>query len=371
MSEGIPPSMHIEPRDYDTLPDWPADDHAAAFRAFRRGAEILADHPPKARSLGVNTAQLAAILERAGRLPEHISQAEARGFFEAEFVPVEILPDTGRGFFTGYYEPILVGSRVKTKRFASPLYRQPDDLIEFDAASPPPGIDPDMRFARKTVNGLEPYYDRAEIDSGALNGRKLELVYIADAVDAFFVHVQGAARIELDDGSTLRVTYAAKSGHPYTPIGRVLIEMGALESGKATMAAIRGWLAAHPQEAKAVMARNRSFIFFREAAVADPALGPVAAAKVPLTAGRSLAVDRLLHTFHVPVWVETELPGGAAFRRLLIAQDTGSAIVGPARGDIFFGSGDEAGAIAGGMAAKGRFFVLAPRGSALTEGTTG
>lgn len=363
--------MRIEPRDYDALPDWPDDDHAAAFRAFRRGAAVLADHPPKARSLGVDAARLAAILERAGRLPEQLSRGEARAFFEAEFVPLAILPDDGSGFFTGYYEPVLAGSRIKTKQFASPLYRRPGDLIEFDPASPPPGIDPGLRFARKTVNGLEPYYDRAAIDSGALDGRGLELVFLADPVDAFFVHVQGAARIELDDGSALRVTYAAKSGHPYTPIGRVLIEIGALESGKATMAAIRNWLAANPNRAGEVMARNRSFIFFREAEVADPALGPIAAAKVPLTPGRSLAVDRLLHTFHVPVWVETQLAGGEAFRRLLVAQDTGSAIVGPARGDIFFGSGDEAGVLAGAMAAKGRFVLLAPRGSALAEGAAG
>jgi membrane-bound lytic murein transglycosylase A len=159
----------------------------------------------------------------------------------------------------------------------------------------------------------------------------------------------------------MRVTYAAKSGHPYTPIGRVLVETGALPKGGATMQTIRAWLAAHPGEAAGIMARNRSFIFFREASVDDPALGPVAAAKVPLTAGRSLAVDRLIHSFGTPVFVATTLPGGAAFRRLMVAQDTGTAIVGAARGDIFFGSGDEAGKIAGAMQAGGRFVVLMPR----------
>ena len=165
----------------------------------------------------------------------------------------------------------------------------------------------------------------------------------------------------------MRVSYAAKSGHPYTPIGRVLIETGALESGKAMMPAIRAWLAANPDSASSVMAKNRSFIFFREAPVDESGLGPIAAAKVPLTAGRSLAVDRLLHGFHSPVWVETILPGGEAFRRLTIAQDTGSAIIGHARGDIFFGSGDPAGAIAGAMAASGRFVLLVPRGSDLSR----
>ncbi len=200
--------------------------------------------------------------------------------------------------------------------------------------------------------------------AGALAGERLELVWLKDAVDAFFIHVQGAARVALPDGTTMRVTYAAKSGHPYTSIGRVLVERGALTRETATMQGIRAWLGAHPGEAAAVMAANRSFIYFREAEVVDRSLGPVAAAKVPLTAGRSLAVDRLIHAFHTPIWVETMLPSGGTFRRLTIAQDTGSAIVGPARGDIFFGSGDAAGEIAGSMRGGGRFVVLMPRASA-------
>jgi membrane-bound lytic murein transglycosylase A len=188
-------------------------------------------------------------------------------------------------------------------------------------------------------------------------------VWLRDPIDAFFIHIQGAARIALPDGRLMRVTYAAKSGHPYTPVGRVLLEMGALTRENADMDGIRAWLSAHPAEAPAVMAKNRSYIYFREAPVSDPALGPIAAAKVPLAAGRSLAVDRLLHTFHAPVWIETTLPTGASFHRLMVAQDTGSAIVGPARGDIFFGSGDAAGALAGAMRATGRFVLLMPKGA--------
>lgn len=357
-----PPQIHFKTRDFDALRGWSADDHGAAFRALRRSAAVLSEHPPKTRGLGIDAAALSAVLGRALALPVDLPGTQARAFFEAEFTPLEIIPDAGTGFFTGYYEPIVAGSRTRTERFATPLYAVPGDLFEFEPAAAPPGIDPSLRFARRTDGGYAPYHDRAGIDAGALAGRGLELVFLADPVDAFFIHIQGAARIELADGGTMRVTYAAKSGHPYTPIGRVLIEMGELERGKATMATIRAWLAANPDRAGAIMARNRSFIFFREAPVADPDLGPVAAAKVPLTAGRSLAVDRILHTFHAPVWVETTLPGGQAFHRLMIAQDTGSAIVGPARGDIFFGSGDAAGAIAGGMAAAGRFILLAPRG---------
>lgn len=364
MRETSVPPTEIRHRDFADLHGWAEDDHAAAFRAFRRGAASLSEAPPKGRSLGVDPGALRDILSRAGIRPENLGQDEARRFFETEFTPFEILPPDRSGFFTGYYEPIVAGSRSRTAEFIVPLYRRPPDLVEFDPEDPPAGIDPSWRFARRTATGYMAYADRGEIEAGFLKGRGLELVFLTDPVDAFFIHIQGAARIALLDGGSMRVTYAAKTGHPYTPIGRVLIEMGALEKGKADMKAIRAWLAAHPEAAPQVMAKNRSFIFFREASVEDPKLGPVAAAKTPLTPGRSLAVDRLLHSFHSPVWIETELADRTAFRRLVIAHDTGSAIIGPARGDIFFGSGDEAGALAGGMAAAGRFVLFVPRSTA-------
>jgi membrane-bound lytic murein transglycosylase A len=354
-----PPKASIVARDYAALPGWHQDDHGAAFRALRRSAAIAASRPPRSR--GIDGEALAAVLARVRALPADLPADRARAFFEAELAPFEIVSRSGPAFFTGYYEPIVAGSRVATDRFKEPLYRVPADLVELDPARPPPGVDADLRFARKTGSGLVPYYDRAEIQAGALAGRGLELAYLADPVDAFFIHVQGAARIALCDGSTMRVTYAAKSGQAYTAIGRVLVATGALEPGKATMRGIRAWLAANPERAATAMAQNRSFIFFREAPVDDADLGPVAAAKVPLTPGRSLAVDRLLHTFHTPVWIDTALADGTPFRRLTVAQDTGSAIVGPARGDIFLGSGEHAGEIAGGMASQGRFVVLAPR----------
>lgn len=360
MNQTTPSSRaRIETRDFSDLAGWRHDDHREALRALSRGAAVVSDHPPKSRS--IDATALATTLGRAAALPEDMSAAEARSFLEAEFTPFEVIPDGGIGFFTGYYEPIVAGSRTRSDLFAVPLYAPPDDLIEFDPDRPPPGIDASQRFARQTEAGLVVYYDRSEIEAGAIADRGLEIVYVADPVDAFFIHIQGSARIALVEGGELRVTYAAKTGHPYTAIGRVLIEMGELDRGSATMADIRAWLAANPDRAAAVMTMNRSFIFFREASVPDPDLGPVAAAKVPLTAGRSLAVDRLLHTFHVPVWIESVLPDGNAVNRLMIAQDTGSAIVGPARGDIFTGSGDQAGAIAGALASPGRFVLLAPR----------
>ena len=359
---GAPP-FRLVPLAFADLAGWAEDDHAAAFAAFRQGAAVIADHPPKRRALGTDAAALVMCLVRAAALPGAVGRDKARAFFESAFRPFAIEPADGTAFFTGYYEPVVLGSRTPSPAFPAPLYRVPPDLVEIDPDRPPAGIDPGTRFARRMPDGrLVPHPDRGAIMAGALAGQGLELVHLADPVDAFFVHVQGAARVRLAEGGEMRVTYAAKSGHPYTPIGRVLIEMGALPRGGATMAAIRAWLAAHPAEAPAVMAANRSTIFFREAPVEDAAAGPVAAAKVPLRARRSLAIDRLIHSFHTPVFVATTLPGGGVWNRLMIAHDTGSAIVGPARGDIFFGSGDEAGALAGAMQAKGRFVVLLPEG---------
>jgi membrane-bound lytic murein transglycosylase A len=363
MGGGSPPGgpnsdFRLEPLAFSDLSGWADDDHAAALAAFQRGADVLGEHPPKSRTTGVDAEALARLIARSAT----IAPAAARAFFEDHFRAFAVVPATGAAFFTGFYEPEVTGSRVRTPGFTVPLYLPPPDLVEIAPGSAP-GLDPSFRFARQTASGLAELPDRAAIAGGALAGRGLELVWLADPVDAFFIHVQGAARIRLPDGSLLRVTYVAKSGHPYTAIGRVLIDVGALAPGTATMQTIRAWLAAHPDRAGEVMAANRSYIFFREASVADPALGPVAAAKVPLTAGRSLAVDRLIHTFHAPVWVETTLADGEGFRRLLVAQDTGSAIVGPARGDIFFGSGDAAGMVAGAMRAGGRFVLLMPRGA--------
>lgn len=353
----------LSPVGFAALDGWEEDDHAAAFRAFRLSALRAAEASPKTRALGVDGARLALVAAKALELPETLDRTGARAFFETHFEPHE--GEAGEGFFTGYYEPEADAALAPAGPYRTPLLRPPEELVEIDESDPPAGLEPGMRFARRTATGFEPFFDRGAIMDGALDGRGLEIAFLADPVDAYFIHVQGAARLRLGDGRLMRVTYAAKSGHAYTPVGRVLIERGALERGKVTMQAIRAWLAAHPDAIRDVLGANRSYIFFREAPVEDPALGPIAAAKVPLTPGRSLAVDRTLHTFHVPIWIDTAVPGAAGgsepFRRLLVAQDTGSAILGPGRGDIFFGSGDAAGEIAGRMQARGRFVTLVPR----------
>lgn len=358
------PGFDLAPLGFGDIPGWAEDDHAAALEAFRRGAEVLADHPPKLRAAGIDPFGLAAAIRDAARLPAAIDAPAARAFFEARFVPFEVCPADGPAFFTGYYEPVVAGSRRQTPVHRTPLHAPPPDLVEIDPDAPPPGIEAGYRFARATADGLVPYLDRGAIQAGALDGQGLEIAWLADPVDAFFIHVQGAARLRLAEGGEMRVTYAAKTGHPYTAIGRELIAMGALPKGGATMQTIRAWCAAHPAEVPGLLARNRSYIFFREAAVDDPSLGPVAAAKVPLSAGRSLAVDRLVHSFGIPVFVVATLPGAVPWRRLMVAQDTGSAIVGAARGDIFVGSGDAAGEVAGALQSRGRFILLAPREAA-------
>ena len=350
---------------FSELAGWAEDDHAAAFAAFRKGCPIVVERPPKRRKIDVDGAQFARICGEALALPETLERDQARAFFETWFDPHR----AGSGndaFFTGYFEPEVAGSRERGGAYQYPLYRRPKDLVKIDKTNRPPELDPAVRFARQTDDGVVAYFERREIESGALDGLVLELFWLARPIDAFFVHVQGSARIRLTDGSLMRVAFDGKSGHDYTSIGRVLVGGGALSEAEASMETIRAWLAAHPDAAREVMWQNRSFIFFRVTDVPSEDLGPIGAAGIALTAERSLAVDRSWHPFHVPVWVDVELPIGPAgafrrHRRLTVAQDTGSAIVGPARGDIFFGSGEEAGALAGRVKHFGDLVVLVPR----------
>lgn len=359
----MPAGADLEPESFAALPGWARDDHAAAYAAFRRSALRVLEKPYRTGSLGIEATAFGAAFE-AARTVSAPSPAEARDFFERLFRPFRMRPaGGGTGFVTGFYEPVARASSVRTSQFSVPLYRRPVDLVDLDDAGRPEGIDPSFAFGRRTDAGIAEYFDRGEIERGALAGRGLECAWLADKVDVFFIHVQGAARLLMPDGAERRVTYAAKSGHPFTGAGRVLVEMGELAPADVTMQSIRAWFRAHPGRIDEVLWRNRSFIFFRDAPVDDSALGPVAAAKVPLTAGRSMAVDRLIHTFATPFYIDAPTLsafGGDRFGRLMIAQDTGSAIVGPARGDLFAGSGDAAGEIAGVVRNAADFHILVP-----------
>ncbi|MDP3897737.1 MAG: murein transglycosylase A [Mesorhizobium sp.] len=358
-------SSVFRPVSFDSLAGWPDDDHAAAFAAFVRSAWRILERPYRTGSLGVDCAAFEPACAEARGLTD-VSAAAARAFFERHFLPFRVTPTEGapHGFVTGFYEPQADASPARTHRFRFPLYARPGDLIDIDDSNRPPGFDPYLAFGRATPAGIVEYDDRAAIERGSLAGRGLEIAWLADKVDVFFIHVQGAARLRMPDGTLRRVTYAAKSGQRFSGPGRHLADIGEIPLGDVTMQSIRAWLANHPDRADEVLRKNRSFIFFRDAPVDDPALGPVAAAKVPLTPGRSMAVDRLLHTFGTPFFIDAPglaAFGGAPFRRLMIAQDTGSAIVGPARGDLFAGSGDAAGAIAGVVKHPADFHALLPR----------
>jgi membrane-bound lytic murein transglycosylase A len=350
--------------DFADLPGWGDDELEGAFAAFRRSAYRVAEKPYRTGSLGVE-AQGFDTAFAAARESGSCSGASARNFFETHFLPAKVRPQPQEhGFVTGFYEPILEASPIRTDRFRVPLLRRPDDLVEIDDTNRPPGFDPGLAFGRRTQSGVVEYFDRGEIERGALADRDLALAWVEHAVDAYFVHVQGAARLLMPDGSQKRITYAAKSGHAFTGAGRVLVDLGELALADVTMQSIRAWLKENPRRTDEILWRNRSYIFFREAPVSDPDLGPVAAAKVPLAAGRSVAVDRLLHTFATPLFIgapSLTAFDGRPFRRLMIAQDTGSAIVGPARGDLFAGSGDAAGAVAGVIRHPADFYALLPR----------
>lgn len=349
---------------FDDVPGWAGDNHLPAFEALRRSAFQALKKPYKSGVLGVGFDAFRPAYD-AARNAGVVDSGSARAFFERFFVSALIVPETGSGFVTGFYEPEVEASPVPSGKFTVPLLSRPTDLVDVDDGNRPAGMDPYLAFARQLPDGtLAEYFDRGEIERGVLAGQGLEIAWLAEPVDAFFIHVQGAARLNTTDGTTRRVTYAAKSGHRFSGPGRILADLGEIQLEKVTMQSIRAWFRANPGRVNEILWQNRSYIFFRDAEVDDPALGPVAAAKVPLTPGRSIAVDRLLHTFGTPFFIDAPKLtafGGEPFRRLMIAQDTGSAIVGPARGDLFAGSGDAAGEIAGVVRADADFYALLPR----------
>ncbi|WP_265516368.1 murein transglycosylase A [Nitratireductor luteus] len=355
----------MRPTAFADIPGWISDDLVAAFAAFRRSAEYARTVKPyRTGSLGISAASFDEAFEAALSAGEDVGPTDARAFFERFFSPYRVLPDSGApGFVTGYYEPEAEASLVRTERFQVPIYGRPLDLLEISPDDPPSGIELGYAFARREGERLIPYFDRRAIDTGALEGRGLELFWLADRVDAFFIHVQGAARLHVPDGRVRRITYAGKTGHPFTGIGRVLAELGEIPLRQVTMQSIRAWLAANPDRMDEIFWRNRSYVFFRETEPGEARLGPVAAAKVQLTPGRSMAVDRLLHTFATPFFVHAPTLDAerSPFQRLMIAQDTGSAITGPARGDLFMGTGKDAGETAGVIRHPADFHMLAPR----------
>ncbi|MEM9278416.1 MAG: MltA domain-containing protein [Pseudomonadota bacterium] len=352
-----------KPVSFETLEGWQQDDHLAAFSCFRMSARAFEEKAYVSRQ-AVQTPD--GLIETARKsLALDISQmnnAKAKQFFEENFQPFS--SQGKQGFVTAYFEPEVEASRVPTPEFSYPLYRRPEDLVKLDADNRPDDFSGELEYARQTEDGLVEYFDRGQIDSGALKDHALELFWLKSAIEGFYIHVQGSARLLLTDGSSARVSYAGKTGHPYTSIGKLLVDRGVMPLEQANMVNIRAWLEEDNERALGILHENRSFIFFTEVEGHEPEFGPIAAAGVQLTPGRSLAVDKNLHAYGTPVWISTEKPlpsDTKPFRRLMIAQDTGSAIVGPKRGDIFIGSGQEAGIIAGSVRHDTEFIIFHPR----------
>ncbi|WP_127088763.1 murein transglycosylase A [Aquabacter cavernae] len=363
------PGAALQPLAFPAVAGWVQDDAPAAFATFRASCGALAVTPkevgPASNTTLVPGLRTACAAARAvsGALGGHApSQQVARLFFEANFRAYRIVPEANPpGFLTGYYEPEVDGSPVRTARFTVPIYGRPADLI----ALRPPADGNRGQVMRKEGDVLVPYYDRAAIEDGALAGKGLEVAWIEHPVDLFFMQIQGSARIRLADGGVLRLNYDGHNGYSYLPVGRLLIQRGLVPREDMSMDRIRRYIEADPAAGRALMRENRSFVFFKAVPLSgtDGALG---AQGVPLTPGRSIAVDRALHAYGTPVFIEAELPlegdsDRAPFRRLMIAQDTGSAIVGPARADLFFGAGTGPGLVAGRIRHPGTFTLLVPR----------
>lgn len=358
----MPLSADLSPLSYDQLAGWHDDDHLAAYNCFLISAERMRKKPYSTKTLGIAAERLVQI-GGAALANTATTGEQAKQFFEQNFAPHQFCEADHNGLLTGYFEPELPASRQKTSKFQYPLYRRPDDLIDIDDDNRPTTIEPSFAFARQADSEITEYFDRGQIQGGALEGRNLELYWLEDPVDVFFIHIQGSTRLVFDDGSSVRLSYAAKTGHPYTAIGKILVEWGEMKLAEVDMQSICRWLSGNPQKRDQLLACNRSYIFFQQTRQRQPEIGPVAAAGVALTPGRSLAIDRHLQTFGTPIWVETKenfVAETKPLSRLLIAQDTGSAIIGSERGDYFVGTGEQAGQIAGKINHLAKLSILVP-----------
>ncbi|MDG4718617.1 MULTISPECIES: murein transglycosylase A [Thalassospira] len=362
--------LTLRPASFATLDGWQSDDMRPAIRAFARSCKAMLrrdDGKPVGPDPRMGTiGDWRKVCEMAVSIDiDAMRKEDARAFFESDFKPYLSGNDNkAEGLFTGYYEPELRGSLTREGAYQTAIYLKPDDMVSVDLGDFSDEFKGKKLVGRLTGSSLKPYYDRAEIEKGALSGRDLEMVWVDDAVDAFFLQIQGSGRVVLPDSSVLRIGYAATNGHPYFAIGRELIDRGALTRETVSLQTIRKWLHDNPDQADDVMNTNASFVFFRplKSDPTDPTAGPLGSQGVALETGRSLAVDRRFHAMGVPVWIETRDPMNEdrSFNRLMVAQDTGGAIRGPVRGDIFFGPGEDAALFAGHMNRKGQKFVLLP-----------
>jgi membrane-bound lytic murein transglycosylase A len=331
---------NLEPVGFEAIEGWAADGHCAALECYLRSASLTGQPVPDA-------GEVQALLN---------DQQKARAFFEKTFTPFRF--QGAPGLLTSYFEAVLKGSRKQSAAFPVPVYRRPPDLSPLLPGHPL--SNKGLTAGRETPHGFEPYFTRAEIEAGALAGKGLELLFLADRLEAFVMHVQGSALIELDDDTTARITFDGKNGHPYSSVAKLLVQRGHMTLKAADLEGMLSWLRGQP-DPQVYLNENKSYIFFKERG--QDATAPRGTSGAVLERGRSLAADPLYHAPGSPIWVmapELEFDG-APLRRLLIAQDTGSAIVGPQRGDIFAGSGADARRFAGRVRHRCEFIALRPR----------
>jgi peptidoglycan lytic transglycosylase A len=337
---------------WSALPGWQEDHLAQAWPALLESCQKMPAREPDWKNLCADAALFPS--------PDDDT---ARAFFETRFIAHEVVARHGNpgGLITGYYEPLLHGSLVRTQRFRYPLYGRPDDLVTVDLGELYPELKGKRLRGRLAGQRVVPYYSRAEIANGKRPAGDAVLAWVDDPVALFFLEIQGSGRVQLPDGRLLHVGYADQNGYPYVAIGRTLVESGAMKLEDVTMPAIRAWLEAHPDQARTVLNSNPSYIFFT---LREPdATGPVGALNVPLLPERSIAVDPSFILLGSPVWLDTTLPANSEplpYRRLVFAQDTGGAIRGPERADLFLGFGERAERVAGEMRQHGNLYVLMP-----------
>lgn len=350
-----------KPVAWKKLAGWDSDRHAEAWPALLRNCERKSKAP-----------EWSSLCTKARQRPATLTDAEARSFFETHFRPHRVHGKRGRqsGLFTGYFEPLLFGSATASSEYAHPVYARPEDLVQVDLSSLYPDLKNRRIRGRLQGNRLVPFFSREQIESGDAPLSGNELLWVNDPYALFFLHIQGSGRVRMDDGRTVGVGYADQNGHPYVAIGRVLIERNELEPEAVSMFSIRQWLIDNPQKAIELLNTNPSYVFFvlRD----DPGTGPIGSMNVPLTAERSVAIDRKTIDLGTPLWIETTVPdakgdnatntptGAVDYRRLVFSQDTGGAIRGPVRVDIFFGNGERAEFLAGNMKNEGKVYALLP-----------
>ena len=341
----------LQPASWADLPGWGRESLAASLAAFLQSCQVL-DQQDAWKGVCAGAQTLSNAAER-----------DIAAFFELNFDPHQVLnaDDSASGMVTGYYEPLLHGSRMRTGRYRYPIYGVPQDLLVIDLASVYPELKHKRLRGRIEGNRVVPYAARADIDKEAGAAKGSEIVWVDDAIEVFFLHIQGSGQVELENGERVRVGYADQNGHPFRSLGRLLIERREIAPERASMQGIKDWARRNPRKVQDFLNANPSYVFFRE--LPNDLTGPIGALGVPLTAERSIAVDPRVVPLGVPVYLATTYPNRSEpLNRLVVAQDTGGAIAGAVRVDFFWGFGDAAGAEAGKMRQAGRIWVLLPKG---------